>query len=1161
MGRARQKYAPGRVGARPDLEEMKKVKTDFDGKDLKGIDPSNALVLPSRRDDSRRKIPQQQNVPKKLSKKQRKKLEKVIDQKKKKEKRAELLELLSNVQVDSAELAMLDSVAHLGTKNSKLSRLSKRPLTEDQKIAIENQSNESVDLKGWQARRKRRKLTKREKSPLKEKSPPPSSSESEESSSDDQEDEISSCDEDVEAKELEESETTKACEVNANSAEDKKPEEPILESDFKKTNCTSSKEKLEVQPATYVHVERTPEIQESRLLLPILAEEQEIMEAVKEHLIIIVCGQTGSGKTTQVPQFLFEAGFAKDGIIGITEPRRVAAVSMSKRVATEMNLSTNIVSYQIRYENNVTSETSIKFMTDGVLTRELKEDFLLSKYSVIILDEAHERTSNTDVLIGLLSRIVPLRKKKGNPLKLIIMSATLRIEDFTKNERLFKTSPPVVKIDVRQFPVTVHFNKKTPISDDDITCPYLDEAYRKICKIHRTLPSGGILVFVTGRQEVHALMRKLNSKFPKKNNEARNQEKSKLQVLNLDNYEAKPRDDLEEDDRTRRLDLSEDEDGSSGDELMMEDDALTSEMDSSIPLHVLPLYSLLSSEKQRQVFAPVPEGTRLCVVATNVAETSLTIPGIKYVVDTGKVKRKLYDKITGVSSFRVTWVSKASANQRAGRAGRTEPGHAYRLYSSAVFQDFDEFDKPEIETKPVAGLVLQMKSMKIDRVINFPFPTPPPHEALESAEKLLISLGAIRVLLNRGTLKEMKQAQFSGTITDLGHRISAFPVHPRFGKMITMATKHIDIIPYVITVVAGLTVREIFFTPSHDPDNDANEEQNRQLRARLSHLKSLWSSVGGGPERKLLGDLMVLLGAIGSAEYSGATPSFCVSNCLRPKAIIEVRKLRAQLTGIVRSSLGLDDVIIDPKMEPPSDEQVRLLRKIVLSGLGDHVARKISMEEIPSERRKEWKGAYQSLLLDEPVFIHPESVLSRDPLPTYVIFQDLMEALSGKKSYIRDISSIEPEWLAHFCPHYCHFSKPLDLPEPRYDVTTDQVKCHVTASYGRLSWSLGAVEIDFPAGIDRYRWFGRFLLEGLIMTSLKSFVTSLLSRPAVMTKSWSNLQPRTEKLLQDLMRRQVDSREKLLGAWKEDSSFLRDAIMDWIPSSLHPQLLLSWPPT
>ena len=233
-----------------------------------------------------------------------------------------------------------------------------------------------------------------------------------------------------------------------------------------------------------------------------------------------------------MPQFLYEAGYTVDGkMIGITEPRRVAAISMASRVARELNLTNEFVhflilsffllphfnrffslssqvSYQIRYEGTYKKQTTcIKFMTDGVLLKEVQNDFLLTKYSCILIDEAHERSVATDVLIGLLSRIVPIRCRRNDPLRLVIMSATMRIEEFVDNRYLFKVKPKIINIDARQYPVTIHFNKRTPKN-------YIDEAYRKVCKIHRQLPSGGILVFVTGKQEVQILCHRLKKKFP-----------------------------------------------------------------------------------------------------------------------------------------------------------------------------------------------------------------------------------------------------------------------------------------------------------------------------------------------------------------------------------------------------------------------------------------------------------------------------------------------------------------------------------------------------------------------------------------------------------------------------------------------------------------------
>ncbi|GMF07060.1 unnamed protein product [[Candida] boidinii] len=234
---------------------------------------------------------------------------------------------------------------------------------------------------------------------------------------------------------------------------------------------------------------------------------------------VIICGETGSGKTTQVPQFLFESGYGSEnsetpGLIGVTQPRRVAAVSMAERVGKELGNHGNKVGYQIRFDTKIGKETALKFMTDGVLLREMMTDFMLQKYSALIIDEAHERNVNTDILIGMLSRILKLRRQyfekdptRYKPLKLIIMSATLRVSDFSENKTLFDTPPPILKVEARQYPVSIHFNRRTAFN-------YTEEAFRKTCKIHRRLPKGGILVFLTGKNEITDMVKKLRKEFP-----------------------------------------------------------------------------------------------------------------------------------------------------------------------------------------------------------------------------------------------------------------------------------------------------------------------------------------------------------------------------------------------------------------------------------------------------------------------------------------------------------------------------------------------------------------------------------------------------------------------------------------------------------------------
>ncbi|XP_069727447.1 probable ATP-dependent RNA helicase DHX37 [Phaenicophaeus curvirostris] len=1101
---------------------------------LKGIDGSNALVLPAKRAKKKKVACVAQKQKKPLSKKQKKILQKVLEQKEKKKQRAELLSKLNEVQASEAEMKLLLTTSKLGTGERMYQ--TKRVIQEPEIVIPEK-------IRSISGANKRRHSSDLE-SELEEE---PSISEEE--------------------KEEQKQETEKPPASDLNAAG--KPEEGVKEAVAQQPPSgpgapvsQAASNKPPCKPAVFVPVDRTPEIQEARLKLPILAEEQVIMEAISENPIVIICGETGSGKTTQVPQFLYEAGYASSGAIGITEPRRVAAVSMSQRVAKEMNLSHRVVSYQIRYEGNVTDETQIKFMTDGVLLKEIQKDFLLSKYKVIIIDEAHERSMYTDILIGLLSRIVPLRKKKGLPLKLIVMSATLRVEDFTNNKRLFSVPPPIIQVDARQFPVTVHFNKKTPLDD------YSGECFRKVCKIHRMLPSGGILVFLTGQAEVHSLCRRLRKAFPfKKTNtaggdddkeesveEIRKFKKSRkrkkvmtLPKIDLDNYSVVP---VDEGDEDRDSETDEDIAGSDSDLDLGDGGSEEDEKpDSSLPLYVLPLYSLLAPEKQAKVFRAPPLGTRLCVVATNVAETSLTIPGIKYVVDCGKVKKRFYDKITGVSSFQVTWISQASANQRAGRAGRTEPGHCYRLYSSAVFTDFEKFSAPEITRRPVEDLILQMKALNIDKVVNFPFPTPPPTEALAAAEELLIALGALKEPPMTGRLKQQLAAKLSCPISPLGRIMATFPVAPRYAKMLALSRQQ-DCLPYTVTIVSAMTVRELF----EEFDRPAvSEEETAKLKgkkARLLQMQKIWA--GQGPMQKL-GDLMVMLGAVGACEYAGCTREFCEENGLRYKAVLEIRRLRGQLTTAVNSVCTDAGLYVDPKMKPPTEAQATYLRQIVLAGLGDHVARRVQAEELLDDK---WRNAYKTALLDDPVFIHPSSVLFKQ-LPEFVVYQEIVETT---KMYMKGVSAVEPEWIPALLPPYCHFGKPLENPPPSFCPETGRIRCHRPSVFYRVGWQLPAVEVDYPEGIDRYKYFARFLLEGKVIEKLSDYSHCLLSSPLIMLKTWSKLQPRTETLLQALVAENCDNRDALLAAWKKNPKYLLTAYCQWIPEAMHEDVAKKWPP-
>ncbi|KAG3279192.1 DEAH-box helicase 37 [Ictidomys tridecemlineatus] len=1143
MGKLRRRYnLKGRLQARPDPSKgppaPPAVQLELEDKDtLKGVDASNALVLPGRKKKKTKAPPLSRKEKKPLTKKERKVLQKILEQKEKKSQRAEMLQKLSEVQVSEAEMKLLYTTSKLGTGH-RMYHSKEKP---DETVAQGHQKISS--LVG--AHRKRSHWPAVEEA---------------ESSGDSEPEEMAA-----------EATTAQLPPAPAGGRQESpaphgQPSAATAPSPSK--GATSNLPRPLAKPAVFVPVNRVPEMQEERLKLPILAEEQVIMEAVADNPIVIVCGETGSGKTTQVPQFLYEAGYSSDdSIIGVTEPRRVAAVAMSQRVAKEMNLSQRVVSYQIRYEGNVTSETRIKFMTDGVLLKEIQKDFLLLKYRVVIVDEAHERSVYTDILLGLLSRIVALRAKRHLPLKLLIMSATLRVEDFTQNQRLFPQPPPVIKVESRQFPVTVHFNKRTPLQD------YSGECFRKVCKIHRMLPAGGILVFLTGQAEVHALCRRLRKAFPASRSRAPEKEDKKdsveemrkfkksrarakkaravtLPQINLDNYSVLP---MGEGDEDREAEMDDEEEALGSDlDLDLGDDGDDGgeQPDASLPLHVLPLYSLLAPEKQAQVFRPPPEGTRLCVVATNVAETSLTIPGIKYVVDCGKVKKRFYDRVTGVSSFRVTWVSQASADQRAGRAGRTEPGHCYRLYSSAVFGDFEQFPPPEITRRPVEDLILQMKALNIEKVINFPFPTPPSMEALVAAEELLIALGALQAPRQAGRLKQLQRSQLSCPITVLGRTMATFPVAPRYAKMLALSQQH-GCLPYAIAIVAAMTVRELFEELDRPAASEDELTMLKARRSRVAQVKRAWAGQGASLK---LGDLMVLLGAVGACEYAGCSPQFCEANGLRYKAMLEIRRLRGQLTTAVNAVCPEAGLFVDPKMQPPTESQVTYLRQMVTAGLGDHLARRVQSEELLDEK---WRNAYKTPLLDDPVFIHPSSVLFRE-LPEFVVYQEIVETT---KMYMKGVCTVEVQWIPALLPSYCQFDKPLEEPAPTYCPEQGRVLCHRTSVFYRVSWPLPAVQVDYPEGLDRYKHFARFLLEGQVFCKLASYQSCLLSSPSTMLKTWARLQPRTESLLRALVAEKADCRDALLAAWKKDPKYLLAEYCEWLPQAMHTSVEKAWPPT
>ncbi|KAM6396223.1 LOW QUALITY PROTEIN: pre-mRNA-splicing factor ATP-dependent RNA helicase DHX16 [Rhynochetos jubatus] len=442
--------------------------------------------------------------------------------------------------------------------------------------------------------------------------------------------------------------------------------------------------------------QRRREAQDGRRSLPIFPYREELVAAIARHQILVIEGETGSGKTTQIPQYLHEEGYTRHGMkIGVTQPRRVAAMSVAARVAVEMGTKLgNEVGYSIRFEDCTSERTVLKYLTDGMLLREFLTEPDLGSYSVVMVDEAHERSLHTDVLFGLIKDVARFRPE----LKVLVASATLDTQRFSA----FFDHAPVFRIPGRRFPVDIYYTK-APEAD------YLEACVVSVLQIHVTQPPGDILVFLTGQEEIEACVELLQE-------------------------------------RCRRL-------GSRLPELL-----------------VLPIYANLPSDMQARIFQPTPPGARKVVVATNIAETSVTIDGIVYVLDPGFCKQKSYSARTGMESLVVTPCSRASANQRAGRAGRVAPGKCFRLYTAWAFQhELEETPVPEIQRCDLGSLVLLLKSLGINDLIHFDFLDPPPHETLVLALEQLYALGALNHL---------------GELTTLGRRMAELPVEPMLAKMI-----------------------------------------------------------------------------------------------------------------------------------------------------------------------------------------------------------------------------------------------------------------------------------------------------------------------------------------------------------------------------------------
>uniref|UniRef100_A0A8C2HKE4 RNA helicase n=1 Tax=Cyprinus carpio TaxID=7962 RepID=A0A8C2HKE4_CYPCA len=581
---------------------------------------------------------------------------------------------------------------------------------------------------------------------------------------------------------------------------------------------------------------------EVRRSLPIFPYREDLLAAIRDHQILVIEGETGSGKTTQIPQYLLEDGYTEGGMkIGCTQPRRVAAMSVAARVAQEMS---------VKLGNELT-------FTDVIFLKyDCQHWFLIvcfSVISVIIIDEAHERTLHTDILFGLIKDIARFRPD----LKVLVASATLDTERFS----CFFDDAPVFRIPGRRFPVDIYYTK-APEAD------YLEACVVSVLQIHVTQPTGDVLVFLTGQEEIEACCELLQE-------------------------------------RCRRL-------GSKISELI-----------------VLPIYANLPSDMQAKIFNPTPPGARKVVVATNIAETSLTIDGIIYVIDPGFCKQKSYNARTGMESLIVTPCSRASANQRAGRAGRVAAGKCFRLYTAWAFKhEMEETSIPEIQRTNLGNVVLLLKSLGINDLIHFDFMDPPPHETLVLALEQLYALGALNHL---------------GELTKLGRRMAELPVDPMLSKMI-LASEHYKCSEEILTIAAMLSVNNsIFYRPKDKVVHADN--------ARMNFV------VPGG-------DHMVLLNVYTQSGYS---TQWCFENFIQFRSMKRARDVRDQLEGLMDR--------IEVELSSCSGDSMPI-RKAVTAGYFYHTAR-LS------------KGGYKTVKHQQTVFVHPNSSLFEEQ-PRWMIYHELV---------------------------------------------------------------------------------------------------------------------------------------------------------------------------
>ncbi|XP_048745743.1 putative pre-mRNA-splicing factor ATP-dependent RNA helicase PRP1 [Ostrea edulis] len=656
-----------------------------------------------------------------------------------------------------------------------------------------------------------------------------------------------------------------------------------------------AKPTIQMNPFTGLpYTPRYFELFNKRKLLPVWEYKEKFCEVLNNHQILVLVGETGSGKTTQIPQWCLEwvrCRYQKKGV-ACTQPRRVAAMSVSQRVSEEMDVGLGQeVGYSIRFEDCTSSKTLLKYMTDGMLLREAMSDPLLEAYGVVMLDEAHERTLATDILMGLLKEVA----KQRADLKIIVMSATL---DAGKFQNYFDNAP-LMTVPGRTHPVEIFY---TPEAERD----YLEAAIRTVVQIHMCEEGpGDILLFLTGQEEIDEACKRLQRE--------------------IDNLGPEVGD-----------------------------------------MKCIPLYSTLPPNLQQRIFEAPPAAKangavgRKVVVSTNIAETSLTIDGVVFVIDPGFAKQKVYNPRIRVESLLVTAISKASAQQRAGRAGRTKPGKCFRLYTEKAYkQEMQDNTYPEILRSNLGSVVLQLKKLGIDDLVHFDFMDPPAPETLMRALELLNYLAAL---------------DDDGELTELGSMMAEFPLDPQLAKMVIASCDH-SCSNEILSITAMLSVPQCFVRPT-EMKKTADE-----AKMRFAHID---------------GDHLTLLNVYHAFKQCQEDPQWCYDNFVNYRSLKSADNVRQQLARIMdRFNLRRSST------DFASRDYYLNIRKALVSGFFMQIA------------HLERTGHYLTVKDSQVVQLHPSTCL--DHKPEWVLYN---EFVLTTKNYIRTVTDIKPEWLIKVAPQY-----------------------------------------------------------------------------------------------------------------------------------------------